>query len=187
MSDYETDALDSNLLHLSSPSLVILDETRLSAGQLTGVGVGNLQVLNRLLMSGQLEYDFQFQTINFDVDWAVLLISSGARTLLQQEGAHGIDLHVKMEPTNAHELYAPAAQTTGLSQPTAEQLDYWRVYLALARQNSFKIAPEMSKVSEEGGTRTTVSLVAEGGRRLIVEHVCVHSFAPCLCSPLLRR
>jgi hypothetical protein len=151
-SDYENDSLESNLLHLSSPSLLILDETHLSAGQLNSTGVGNLQAMNKVLMTGQLEYDFQYQTISFDVDWAVLLISAGGRTLLQQEGAHGIDLHLKLAPSDAKLLYA-SAQNSNLTEPTAAQLDYWRAYLALARQNPFRIVEEMSKVGADGRMR----------------------------------
>jgi hypothetical protein len=141
-SDYDEDSLESNLLHLSSPSTILLDETRLTPGTLNGTGICNLQALSKMLMSAQLDYDFQFQALSFDVDWAVLLLSAGGRTLLQQEGAHGIDLGLKLAPSSAEQLYALG----DLPRPTEQQLDYWRAYLIIARQNNFQIAPEMSQV-----------------------------------------
>lgn len=146
--DYESDSLDRNLLQLSSPSTVLFDETRLNPGQLTNIGVSNLQVLHKVLATSQLEYDFKYQSLGFDIDWSIMFISSNVKTLLQQDGAgqHGIDLTLRLAPKSTKQLYGLKTDEQQQQQPTSQQLDYWRAYLLLARQSTFQIAPTMSKV-----------------------------------------
>ncbi len=47
---------------------VLVDETFLTAGQLTQVGVANLTALGNLIQWQRLTYDFQFHSMEFDCD-----------------------------------------------------------------------------------------------------------------------
>ena len=120
----------------------------MTGGTLNEVGIRNLQTLLKVLQSGQLEYDFKYQSLPFNVDWSVLLLSAGGRTLMHQDGTHIVDMTLKLHPKNAATLYAPMSQTS-LPQPNDQQLNMWRFgYLQLARQAQFQIHPDMTKVSE---------------------------------------
>ena len=45
-----------------------MDETVLTAGQLTSVGVANLTALGNVIQWQKLGYDFQFHTTEFECD-----------------------------------------------------------------------------------------------------------------------
>ncbi len=47
---------------------MLVDETVLTTGQLTQVGVANLTALGNLIQWQKLSYDFQFHTTEFDCD-----------------------------------------------------------------------------------------------------------------------
>ena len=47
---------------------MLVDETVLTAGQLTQVGVANLTALGNMIQWQKLSYDFQFHTTEFDCD-----------------------------------------------------------------------------------------------------------------------
>ena len=47
---------------------VLLDETVLTAGQLTQEGVANLKALGNVVQWQRLSYDFKFHTAEFDCD-----------------------------------------------------------------------------------------------------------------------
>lgn len=47
---------------------VLVDETVMTAGQLTQVGVANLSALGNVVQWQRLNYDFQFHTTEFDCD-----------------------------------------------------------------------------------------------------------------------
>ena len=47
---------------------VLVDETVLTAGQLTQVGVANLTALGNLIQWQRVTYDFQFHSTEFDCD-----------------------------------------------------------------------------------------------------------------------
>ena len=47
---------------------VLVDETVLTAGQLTKVGVANLTALGNLTQWQRVPYDFQFHSTDFDCD-----------------------------------------------------------------------------------------------------------------------
>ena len=146
--DYDDESLDSNLLHLSSPSLLLLDETCLSVGTLSGVGVVNLKVLSKLLAQSSLEYDFQFQTLDFPVEYAALILTAANKSIMNQDGQQAIDVTIKVQPSASASASASAAASAPPA-PTSEQLDYWRAYLLMSRANSFQIAPALSHQIEE--------------------------------------
>ena len=46
-------------------TVMLLDETALSEGQLNETGISNIVAINSVLSRQQLAYDFQYQTIDF--------------------------------------------------------------------------------------------------------------------------
>jgi hypothetical protein len=138
--DYDDESLDGNLLQLSSPSVLVLDETSLVAGTLNSQGISNLRALSKLLSQSSLEYDFQYQSLDFPVEYASLLLSQGSKSLLAQDGQHAIDISIKLQfPSQVHDI---------IQSPTSEQLNFWRAYLLLSRVNEFSIAESFSSQVE---------------------------------------
>uniref|UniRef100_A0A5K3EXZ9 Mini-chromosome maintenance complex-binding protein n=2 Tax=Mesocestoides corti TaxID=53468 RepID=A0A5K3EXZ9_MESCO len=75
--------LEPGLLQLPSGSQILADETRMSTGQLTSVGVLNCRVLTTLAVQRKLMYDFQFYTRDWEADVRVLLLSSSCPSIIK--------------------------------------------------------------------------------------------------------
>ena len=56
-----------------------LDETAMTDGQLSATGVKNLTSLGNLITWQKLEYDFEFQKMEYETDVPCLVMSEGAR------------------------------------------------------------------------------------------------------------
>lgn len=52
-----------------------MDETGLTAGELTATGKGNYSALSDLLMFQKLTYDFKYYTMDYETDISVLIFS----------------------------------------------------------------------------------------------------------------
>ena len=142
--NYEDESLDSNLLHLASPSCLVLDETRLAAGTLSAVGLTNLRVVSKLLSQSQLEYDFQYQSLDFPVEYSGLIVSAGAKSLVHQDGQAGIDVTLRVQ-ASAAALYD---QPPAMPAVTAQEWDFFRAYLLMCRSASFDINDALSSSIE---------------------------------------
>jgi len=151
--NYETESLDRNLLQLPSPSVLLLDESRLAAGTLNSVGLTNLRVLSKLIQMSVLEYDFEYQSLEFAAEQAICIISNGARTVLSQQGDMGIDLHMRIKHANQEEQNKWYEQCLNESDSSAQvseqQMDYWRAYLLVARNSAFTIDEQIGKSIQE--------------------------------------
>lgn len=135
------------MLQFSSPSFLLFDEILLNEGILTETGVANLRVISKLIHCSLLEYDFAYQTIEFPVEQAVIIVSTGNRSVLCQQGKMGVDVICKIKMKNEEqerEWYDTCLHDT--TQIDEQQLDYWRTYLLAARSSPFNIQPELSKV-----------------------------------------
>jgi len=53
----------------------VIDETGLSAGELTVTGKGNYSALSDLLMFQKLTYDFKYYTVDYETDIPILIFS----------------------------------------------------------------------------------------------------------------
>jgi len=80
--NYENDELEPSPLQIPDNSLLILDETQLSSGQLNEQGIKNLQTLAYLIERQQLSYDFKYYKSDFQTDIKIISISNG-RSLLK--------------------------------------------------------------------------------------------------------
>lgn len=73
--DYECNRLTSGILQLSSNTHLVLDETGLTAGELTATGKENYKTLSYLLMFQKLKYDFKYYTMDYETDIPILIFS----------------------------------------------------------------------------------------------------------------
>ncbi|XP_014478288.1 PREDICTED: mini-chromosome maintenance complex-binding protein [Dinoponera quadriceps] len=73
--DYECNRLTSGILQLSNHTHLVLDETGLTAGELTMTGKENYKALSDLLMFQKLKYDFQYYSMDYETDLPMLIFS----------------------------------------------------------------------------------------------------------------
>ncbi|DBA04384.1 TPA: hypothetical protein N0F65_009980, partial [Lagenidium giganteum] len=73
--DYETERLHGGLLQVPHGTTLLVNETILSTGQLDDQGVKNLAALQSVVSKMLLPYDFQFYSMDFPQDVAVVSVS----------------------------------------------------------------------------------------------------------------
>ncbi|XP_011149707.1 mini-chromosome maintenance complex-binding protein isoform X2 [Harpegnathos saltator] len=73
--DYECNRLTSGILQLSNNTHLVLDETGLTAGELTVTGKENYKALSDLLIFQKLKYDFKYYTVDYETDIPMLIFS----------------------------------------------------------------------------------------------------------------
>ena len=91
--DYASNRLMSGLLQLSNGTHLILDETVMNNGQLNSEGIANLTSLGNLIKYQNVEYDFGFHKLPFEMDVPCLIFSEG-RSMLPQ------DVQIKVKKFN---------------------------------------------------------------------------------------
>lgn len=130
--DYDSNRLLSAVLQLSPGTEVLVDETVLTAGQLTQVGVANLTALGNVIQWQRLSYDFQFHATEFDCDLPVLVLSEG-KSILK------VDCHVPLVP----------ADLCPVPTPSLQLLTALRKYLTLCRGLDYSLTDEMKEMLEK--------------------------------------
>lgn len=79
--DYTTGKLNSGLLQLAPHTHLVLDETKLEAGKLENHGIQSVKQIAHLIGNQQLNVDFKFYTIDYNVNIPVLILSEGRSML----------------------------------------------------------------------------------------------------------
>jgi len=79
--NYETEELEHSRLSLPNGTLLIIDETRLTPGQLNEVGTRNITALGKLITEQRLAFDYKFYQKDFDVKVNCLIVSQGKSIL----------------------------------------------------------------------------------------------------------
>lgn len=69
------------ILQLAPQTHLVCDESELKTGELQAKGVDAFRCLANLIKFQQLEYDFHFYEIKYDVDIPVLILSQGRSIL----------------------------------------------------------------------------------------------------------
>uniref|UniRef100_A0A7S0ZKB3 Mini-chromosome maintenance complex-binding protein n=1 Tax=Timspurckia oligopyrenoides TaxID=708627 RepID=A0A7S0ZKB3_9RHOD len=92
--DPSTNRLKSSRLQLPDHTLVLLDETELSAGQLNERGVKNFQALQELAGKQTVSYDFVYHSMELPVNLPVLVVSRGGKSMVP------CDSHVFLQPSH---------------------------------------------------------------------------------------
>ena len=129
---HDGESFTSGQLQLPTDSLLLVDETALSEGKLTEVGVRDLQSLSAVQDRQKLPFHFPFNRLELDVDYACVTVSIG-RSLLN---------------SNNTILSCPIVPSTGTTpQPdpqTGDAAVAVRKYLASARLRRVEIGQALS-------------------------------------------
>ncbi|XP_064382402.1 mini-chromosome maintenance complex-binding protein-like isoform X2 [Halichondria panicea] len=131
--DYHANRLTAGLLQLTDGTHLVVDETALTPGQLSEVGVQNLTALGNLIQWQKVSYDFQYHTAEFETNVPVLLLSEG-KSILQT------DCWVPM---------VTSCSSVPQQQLTEDQLHQIRLYLALCRMLQYTLSDDIKKNLEE--------------------------------------
>ncbi|XP_046614470.1 mini-chromosome maintenance complex-binding protein isoform X1 [Neodiprion virginianus] len=73
--DYDCNRLTSGVLQLSDNTHLVLDETKLTDGQVSANGRKNYEAFSTLINSQTVTYDFKYYTMDFPADIPVLILS----------------------------------------------------------------------------------------------------------------
>ncbi|RWS06415.1 mini-chromosome maintenance complex-binding protein-like protein [Dinothrombium tinctorium] len=79
--DYDENKLKSGILQMSKNTLFLIDETYLSPGKLSNIGINNMSAMKNIVLSQNISYEFQFDRIEYDTDVQVVIFSE-AQSLL---------------------------------------------------------------------------------------------------------
>ena len=142
--DYEANRLVSGSLQLPPGTHLWLDETAMTDGQLGAGGVKNLTSLGNLITWQKLEYDFQFQKLEYETDIPCLVMSEG-RSMLPSD----IQLMVKPDVTEVRsDLISKTFAEIGPGLGS-EILDRLRRYLTTARFAAFDLNEQVMKAVQD--------------------------------------
>ena len=142
--DFEANRLVSGSLQLASGTHLWLDETAMTDGQLSQMGVKNLTSLGNLITWQKLEYDFEFQKMEYETDVACLVMSEG-RSMLPSD----VQLMLKPEGVEARpDLISKTFNEVGAGL-SAELLDRLRRYITTARMGEFSLTEQVMKAVQD--------------------------------------
>ncbi len=142
--DFEANRLVSGSLQLASGTHLWLDETAMTDGQLSQMGVKNLTSLGNLITWQKLEYDFEFQKMEYETDVACLVMSEG-RSMLPSD----VQLMLKPEGVEARpDLISKTFNEVGAGL-SAELLDRLRRYITTARVGEFSLTEQVMKAVQD--------------------------------------
>lgn len=136
--DYDSDAILGGVLQVPHGTVLLVNETTLSAGQLNDQGVKNVGALQSLVDKMLLPYDFQYYSMDFPQDVAVVSVSEGKSIL----------------PVSVSIPIVPAATTTRSSADAAtsesqELIEAFRVFIGVLRTLEVSIGNEQAEIAEK--------------------------------------
>lgn len=132
--DYATDAMAPGVLQVPHGTVLVVNETALAAGALNDQGVRNVGALQSLVSKMLLPYDFQYYSMDFPQDVAVVTVSEGKSIL---------PVTVAVPIVHAAESDASAAAVDDAL------LECFRVYLSVLRSLDVAIGNEQADVAEK--------------------------------------
>ena len=142
--DYEANRLVSGSLQLPAGTHLWLDETAMTDGQLGAAGVKNLTSLGSLITWQKLEYDFQFQKLEYESDIPCLVMSEG-RSMLPSD----IQLMVKPGSVEARpDLISKTFGEIGAGLDS-DLLDRLRRYITTARFATFDLTEQVMRAVQD--------------------------------------
>eukprot|EP00457_Paulinella_chromatophora_P008272 gb/GEZN01008303.1/.p1 GENE.gb/GEZN01008303.1/~~gb/GEZN01008303.1/.p1 ORF type:complete len:337 (+),score=61.00 gb/GEZN01008303.1/:66-1076(+) len=131
--DYEKERILQGELQLSAGTVVVADETHMTAGTLQSQGIQNMRMLARVAAQQVLEYDFKFYQSAMPVDLPCLIISRG-KSLIKP--SFRLELPSLVVPENMPALPEPALLTA-------------RRFLLAARMVPFELNEEAAKMATD--------------------------------------
>jgi len=142
--DYEANRLVTGSLQLPAGTHLWLDETAMTDGQLSATGVKNLTSLGNLITWQKLEYDFEFQKMEYDTDVACLVMSEG-RSMLPS------DVQIMLKPDGVEvrpDLISKTFSEIGAAL-TPELLERIRKYITTCRFGTFNLTEQVMKAVQD--------------------------------------
>eukprot|EP00092_Neocalanus_flemingeri_P023416 GFUD01025387.1.p1 GENE.GFUD01025387.1~~GFUD01025387.1.p1 ORF type:complete len:665 (+),score=258.42 GFUD01025387.1:184-1995(+) len=142
--DFEANRLVSGTLQLAPSTHLWLDETVMTDGQLTAPGLKNLTALGNLITWQKLEYDFQFQAMEYETDIPCLVMSEG-RSMLPS------DVQIMVKPSHVEarpDLISKTFGEVGASL-TVELLDRARQYITICRMQEYNLTEQVMKAVQD--------------------------------------
>lgn len=133
--DYELNRLLPGELQLADGTVLVVDETALSAGKLEHQGVQNLGALKAALSEQRYEVDFKYYQLPVECDLPSVVVSQGKSLL-------GCDTVLPLASG------APPA-TTAITAAAEVELNLVRAFLGTARAVEHKIGEEVSARVQE--------------------------------------
>ena len=138
--DYDTDTLSPSPLLCPPRTLLLLDETHLTEGELTAVGVNNVRALSALVKEQRLWFDFVWQEVWMPVDVGLVVLSSGGGKGVVGGGAT-VKVGWKSERVEGG---------GGVEVGEIEEREWcvWREWVQRVSQGEFGIGKELTSVVE---------------------------------------
>ncbi|KAI9281867.1 putative alanine racemase-domain-containing protein [Sporodiniella umbellata] len=129
--------LESGLLQLVEGTQVLLDETLLKEGQLTGFGVQNVQTLQSVIQNQVLKYDFPYSQFDFDTDLNMLSVSSD-KSILPNQCSVSLKPSIPLEDAEEAKF--------NLSN---DELDTFRKYIHACKYVSYEIPESVAEYIQD--------------------------------------
>jgi len=142
--DFEANRLVAGTLQLGPSTHLWLDETAMTDGQLTAPGLKNLTALGNLITWQKLEYDFKFQSMEYDTDIPCLVMSEG-RSMLPS------DMQIMIKPSQVEARPDLISKTFGEvgSSLNVELLDRIRQYITACRLTEYNLTEQVMKAVQD--------------------------------------
>uniref|UniRef100_A0A1Y1KGV7 Mini-chromosome maintenance complex-binding protein n=1 Tax=Photinus pyralis TaxID=7054 RepID=A0A1Y1KGV7_PHOPY len=160
--DYETDTLKTGILQVARNTHIVLDETKLEAGQLNESGIKAINALSNAIVLQSIAYDCLNYSVNMDCDIPFLTISEG-KSLLPS------DHRVCLQPDQTCLSVYPDSQEA--AKRILQNFVYdLRLYLTQARHQELQFSDDIMEVIQNDFVRLrqTRSFVADDLHRLLV-------------------
>lgn len=143
--------LISGVFQLPRDTNLVIDETHLSPGQLTSMGITNLQHLQYLLQWNKTKYDFHYEDIDMEADVRCLVISEG-KSMFLDSNLHIVLPHVASNTTQ---------QVT--DKVSMDELNHFvRLVIAVSRVREYIIPEEVSSLIEQEYVETRKQELSSG-------------------------
>ncbi|XP_058797024.1 mini-chromosome maintenance complex-binding protein isoform X2 [Phymastichus coffea] len=145
--DYECDRLTSGILQLSKNTHLIIDETGLTAGQVTACGRQNYNTINDLIIFQKLPYDFKYYTMDHETDIPVLILSESKSFVSCRQ-----QIVLKPDPETV-KLYPHVLEAAKQYLKDENRLTDIRQYISTLKHAKFDFTEETSEVIQDDFVR----------------------------------
>ncbi|KAK6635761.1 hypothetical protein RUM44_001015 [Polyplax serrata] len=136
--DYESNRLWSAALQLPDDTLLILDETSMSEGQLKNQGCLNVLALQRLFRDQEIQYDFGYYPVTYNTNIQLLVISEG-------KSMFDADIKLNMRSNSVSQETLTESYEAVRIYLTEEVINKLRNYLTAVRLLDFELGEDMVK------------------------------------------
>lgn len=141
--DYDCNRLTSGILQLSDNTHLVLDETKLTSGQVSPNGRRNYDAISTLINHQKVTYDFKFYTMEFQTDIPILILS-------ETKSMIPCDRQVLLEKSPESEaLYTEILEATRQYLRDEARISNIRNYLKISRHREIEIENKISDVIQE--------------------------------------